>query len=235
MNENSINVINNDTFNMQVELSNNNNSTSIDFKDSIASMFSVHNVDKYAHENIIPTKISQLENDKGFLIIENEPAFNTSPVKNVTSDKINNWDTAYANNHVHANKILLDNLISNGNGSSFLANDGTYKTVISEDSIIDFGNISSGTITLTKDKFHKVTFSGASTIVLPSGLTSGVHYNCTLLVAMSSIVTIIQPTNVTWTYATLPAMTSTTAKYRLTYETIDGGTTWYGYWTQLGN
>lgn len=33
--------------------------------------------------------------------------------------------------HGHDNKALLDLLISNGNGSQFLANDGTYKTVIS--------------------------------------------------------------------------------------------------------
>lgn len=100
--------------------------------------------------------------------------------------------------------------------------------------IIDLGTISSGTITLTVDKFHKVTFSGASTIALPTSLTSGVHYNCSLLVTMSSAVTITQPT-VTWANASTPTLTSTTAKYRLTYETIDGGATWYGYWTTLGS
>lgn len=101
------------------------------------------------------------------------------------------------------------------------------------DTIIALGIVSSGTITLTADKFHSVTFSGASTIALPTGLTSGVHYNCALLVTMSSVVTITQPT-VTWAWGNSPSMTSTSAKYRLTYETTDGGTTWYGYWTQLG-
>src|SRR5574344_123258 len=101
------------------------------------------------------------------------------------------------------------------------------------DTIVALGTVSTGTTTLTADKFHTVTFSGASTIALPTGLTSGVHYNCSLLVTMSSIVTITQPT-VTWAYGATPALTSTSVKYRITYETIDGGTTWYGYWTQLG-
>lgn len=103
------------------------------------------------------------------------------------------------------------------------------------DTIIALGTVSSGTITLAADKFHTVIFSGASTIALPSGLTSGVRTNCTLLATMSSVVTITQPSNVTWVNAMAPSMTSTTAKYRLTYETIDGGTTWYGYCTTLGN
>src|SRR5574344_3082291 len=112
--------------------------------------------------------------------------------------------------------------------------DGSELTGISiPDTIVEFGTISTGTITLTDDKFHTVTFSGASTIALPAGLTNGVHYNCSLLVTMSSIVTITQPT-VTWAYGATPALTSTSVKYRITYETIDGGTTWYGYWTQLG-
>lgn len=112
--------------------------------------------------------------------------------------------------------------------------DGSNLTnILIPDTIVQLGTVSSGTVTLTADKFHTVTFSGASTIALPTGLTSGVHYNCTLLVTLSSVVTITQPT-VTWAYSTTPSMTSTTAKYRISYETVDAGATWYGYWTRLG-
>jgi len=112
-------------------------------------------------------------------------------------------------------------------------NGSLITNIIPADTIVDLGTVSTGTTTLTADKFHKVTFSGAATIALPGSLTTGVHYNCSLLVTMSSIVTITQPT-VTWAYGTTPALTSTSVKYRITYETIDAGTTWYGYWTQLG-
>lgn len=106
-------------------------------------------------------------------------------------------------------------------------------TITPADTVVALGNISSGIVTLTRDKFHTVTFLGASTIALPTGLTNGVHYNCTLLVSMSSIVTITQPTAV-WAYGITPSLISTSVKYRITYETSDGGTTWYAYWTQLG-
>lgn len=125
----------------------------------------------------------------------------------------------------------LDALSSNG---KLPAIDGSNLTGMNTSSnVISLGTVSSGTITLTADRPHTVTFSGAATIALPTGLTSGVHYNCTLLVTMSSAVTITQPT-VTWAYGSSPSLTSTSVKYRLTYETLNGGSTWYGYWTQLG-
>ena len=144
-----------------------------------------------------------------------------------------------------ADTFTLDGSVGNGafsgNGTAVIypsADDNLVtkayvdnKTV--PDTIVALGTISTGTTTLTADKFHTVTFSGAATIALPAGLTSGVHYNCSLLVTMSSVVTITQPT-VTWAYGYSPTLTSTSVKYRITYETIDGGTTWYGYWTQLG-
>lgn len=117
--------------------------------------------------------------------------------------------------------------------NKFIGDGSELTGIVSVDTVIALGTISTGTTTLTADKFHTVTFSGAATIALPTGLTSGVHYNCSLLIIMSSVVTITQPT-VTWAYGVTPSLTSTTKKYRITYETINGGTTWYGYWTQLG-
>lgn len=100
--------------------------------------------------------------------------------------------------------------------------------------VIPLGTIASGTITLTKDRFHSVTFSGAAKIALPTGLTSGMLVNCALFLKLGSVVTITMPANVTWAYGVAPPLTSTTATYRITFETIDGGTSWYGYYTQIG-
>ena len=117
--------------------------------------------------------------------------------------------------------------------NKFIGDGSELTNIIIPDTIVDLGTVSTGTVTLTEDKMHTVTFSGACTIALPTSLTSGIHYNCSLLVTMSSVVTITQPI-VTWAYGSTPSLTRTSVKYRLTYETVNGGTTWYGYWTQLG-
>ena len=41
------------------------------------------------------------------------------------------YDSAVLLSHTHTNKTLLDSLVSNGDGSKYLSDDGTYKTVIS--------------------------------------------------------------------------------------------------------
>lgn len=116
----------------------------------------------------------------------------------------------------------------------YTAIDELSDSIADESTVIALGTYSSGTATMTVNRIHTITFSGNSTIAVPTGLTSGIHYNCTLIVTMSSLVTVTQPT-VTWAYGSSPALTSTSVKYRITYETVDGGTTWYGYWTQLGS
>ena len=40
------------------------------------------------------------------------------------------YDSAVLLSHTHTNKTLLDSLVSNGNGTKYLSDDGTYKTVI---------------------------------------------------------------------------------------------------------
>ena len=42
-----------------------------------------------------------------------------------------NYNTAYSASHTHTNYSALNNIISSGDGSQYLANDGTYKTVSS--------------------------------------------------------------------------------------------------------
>lgn len=39
------------------------------------------------------------------------------------------YDQVVLNNHTHTNKVLLDSLVSNGDGTKYLSDDGTYKLV----------------------------------------------------------------------------------------------------------
>jgi hypothetical protein len=66
---------------------------------------------------------------QGYLKTETEPAFTTSASYGITSTNITNWGTAYTNNHVHNNFGLLQTIISSGDGTKALMNNGTYQTV----------------------------------------------------------------------------------------------------------
>lgn len=48
---------------------------------------------------------------------------------NFTDDLKAVYDTATTEAHTHSNKSLLDGIVHNGDGTQYLANDGTYKTV----------------------------------------------------------------------------------------------------------
>lgn len=102
------------------------------------------------------------------------------------------------------------------------------------DTVNVIGNVSSGTVTLMANKMSVATFltTAAKTIALPTGLTSGIHYNCDLLLTLSALSTINQPT-VNWVSPkeVAPILDTAGAVYRITYETFDGGNTWYGYWS----
>jgi hypothetical protein len=58
--------------------------------------------------------------------------------------------TAITNSHTHSNKTLLDSLTSGGDGNSFLANDGTYKSV-SGGGAVDSVNTQTGVVVLDSD------------------------------------------------------------------------------------
>lgn len=47
----------------------------------------------------------------------------------LTNELKSNYDTAYSEVHTHGNKALLDNLTSSGDGTFYLADDGTYKSI----------------------------------------------------------------------------------------------------------
>ncbi len=152
-------VINNNKTIIPVVISDNNNSSNVSFAQSIASTLSVHNVDKTAHENIIPTKVSELANDSGFLTDENEPVFKASVAKNIATGDVANWNTASANSHLHGNKTLLDSLTASGNGKSFLANDGNYK-------IMDTSSVANTSLSnLTNTASTSLKTAGMSTVV----------------------------------------------------------------------
>lgn len=46
----------------------------------------------FASEDDIPTKLSDLENDEGFITTETDPVFSASASANITSDDISNWN-----------------------------------------------------------------------------------------------------------------------------------------------
>jgi hypothetical protein len=65
----------------------------------------------------IPTKTSDLTNDSGFLTSESEPAFNSSPAKNITNNDISNWngkqDTLVSGSNIKT--INNQNILGSGN------------------------------------------------------------------------------------------------------------------------
>lgn len=68
-----------------------------------------------------------------------EPAFtkNTGFNKNfgTSAGTVSEGNHTHADLHTHANKYTLDNVTASGDGTQFLANDGTYKTVSSQASM----------------------------------------------------------------------------------------------------
>lgn len=234
--ENLVTVTNNDNPPINLEITSYKNIVDINFLQSIESVVSTHDVNKNSHANIksdLEAQISLKAN-----IEDLSTALTAIYTKNQTdtllADKINISDTTITkqgNTFNGANQLVK--LDANG---KFPALDGSALTnIITSNNVISLGTISSGIIIPTKDKFHTVSFSGASTIGIPTGLVSGVASSWSLMVTMAGIVTITHPSVVKWADDYAPILTSTTAKYRITYETIDGGATVFGYWTQLGS
>ncbi len=66
----------------------------------------------------------------GYLTAETDPIFSTSVAASILSSDITNWNTAYTDAHTHSNLGVLNSIISSGDGTQALFNDGTYKTVL---------------------------------------------------------------------------------------------------------
>ena len=79
----------------------------------------------------------------GYLKAESDPIFSAHPASNVTTGLLSNWNTAFSwGNHASQGYLKTEsdpiflahpahNIINNGDGTKYLANDGTYKTVAS--------------------------------------------------------------------------------------------------------
>ena len=74
----------------------------------------------------IPNKISQLSNDSGFISDSNY----VHTDNNLSNALKTAYDLSVTNTHTHNNKVILDNMVASGDGSKFLSDDGTYKTVV---------------------------------------------------------------------------------------------------------
>lgn len=230
MREDSVQVTNNDTTTIQIVISDNNNSSNVKFVQSINSALSVHNSDKFAHDNIIPTKVSDLKNDSGFLTNESDPIFNASAAKNISSTDVTNWDIAYANNHIHGNKSLLDNLTSAGNGKSYLSNDGSYKTIDSGKMLLNpLGTISANFI-LVENEVTTGYVSGNFTLTLPTISDNTKETKCIFdFTTINSSYPVINTSGITlnkkdgkaFIYSTLSSVHN-----KLEFITEDGGLTW---------
>jgi len=61
------------------------------------------------------------------------------------------YDSAVTNSHTHANKNLLDSIISNGLGTKYLSDDGTYKVVESGSDGVTSVNGQTGIVVLDTD------------------------------------------------------------------------------------
>jgi hypothetical protein len=127
----TVSVNENPTINLEITAYRNN--VDLNFVESIESVVSVHNTDSNAHSNIINGLISSKANLSEMttalaskIDIINGKGLSTNDLTNALKS---NYDTAYADSHIHSNKNLLDSLISSGDGTSYLANNGNYKKV----------------------------------------------------------------------------------------------------------
>lgn len=230
-----VTVTNNENPSINLEITSYKNIVDINFLQSIESVISAHDVNENSHANIknqLEYQISLKANTED-LTTALAPIYTKNQTDTLLAAKIDASDTSVTkqgNTFNGANQLVK--LDANG---KFPALDGSALTnIITSDNVISLGTISSGTVAPTKDKFHTVNFSGASTIGVPTGLVSGVASSWYLIVTMASIVTIIHPNTTKWADNYAPALTSTTALYFINYTTVDAGATIIGSWIPFG-
>lgn len=167
-----------------------------------------------------------------------------------------NWDkvdtavgTLQTNNHTHSNKSILDKIISSGDGSSFLANDGTYKALSAQMLINPLGSTSSTAITLEVNKITTAAFTSTPTITLPTISDGTKEATCILdFTTTNASYPLISTTGtLRWSDTnggTAPPfyITISPIRNRFIFKTVDAGVNWevtYNYfggvekpWTQ---
>lgn len=148
--ESLVTVTNNENPVINLEITSYNNEVDIEFVQSIESVVSVHNSNASAHP-AIRAEIALKSNTSDMtaalaakINIEEGKGLSTN---DLTDSLKSNYDTAYTNNHTHTNKTTLDNIISSGDGSNYLSDDGTYKDFTTSLADVDLSNITSGAAT----------------------------------------------------------------------------------------
>lgn len=97
--------------------------------------------------------------------------------------------------------------------------------------VVDLGSISGTNNLPNTDTHYKATLTNNTTLTLPTP-ASGTHFTIIFEFTMASSYTVTVPGSVTWNFGAIPTI-ATTVKNVMTFETIDGGTTWKGYYAQF--
>lgn len=230
MSDDLVTVTNNENPIIDLEITSYTSRVEIDFSQSIDSTLSVHNTDPSAHSNIknaIYEEISAtnvLLNNK--VNKENGKSLSANDLTDTLKD---HYDTAYVNNHAHSNKSLLDSLISTGAGTQYLSNDGTYKTINTNNLINALGTISAN-FTLVNNQVTTGYVSGNYTLSLPTISDSIREAKCIFDFTTSNSsypaintagATLKKKDGKAIAYSTLSAV-----RNRLIFITIDGGSNW---------
>ena len=92
------------------------------------------------------------------------------------------------------------------------------------------GNVT-GTISPQVDKINTAVLTGDVTLTMPTPTTGELH-NVVFEFTMASAHT-VTVSGVTWNWGAAPALDATGKKNRIVFDTIDGGTTWKGYFSQF--
>lgn len=134
--EDLVTVTNNENPSINLEITSYNNNINLSFIQSIEAVIAAHNTSENAHLNIQNTLESEIALKANSTEVSSALALKVDKItgkelstNDLTNALKSNYDTAYTNNHTHNNKAILDALINNGSGASFLSDDGTYKSV----------------------------------------------------------------------------------------------------------
>lgn len=105
-----------------------------------------------------------------------------------------------------------------------------WEPVVDSPDVIALGN-ESGAVTLTDGKAHTMSVVDNVTLTLPS-VASGKLHTVLLEFTLGAGKTLTLPGTVVWVYGNAPAL-STSLVNRITFDTINGGTTWRAYYGQF--
>ena len=89
---------------------------------------------------------------------------------------------------------------------------------------------------LLKNQVHTANIVGSCTLNLPNVSGSTKMVNCMIVFSLTSGQVLTMPSNIKWNYGVVPTFsTASGVKNRITFDTIDGGTTWTAYYAQIGS